>query len=110
MESSIETSAPLSWHSKKFDGKHGEVFHLTSPSNFSLELVGARNLIILLVQLAERKSEIVLPDSSRITNHNGDLIVIDTEPWLNEGFNSGDYIGDAGDLARCIARLLLEKE
>jgi hypothetical protein len=90
----------------------GEAVAFISPSGFKIEVIGKSNVIRLLTRLASAfndRSEIVIPDGSRIFIQDDSIILNDCDPWNNTDFNNGDNLGKVAGLAKAIGHYLLEQ-
>lgn len=106
----MPTTEPLPWQRKDYESRYGPASRFTSPSGFVIELVGTSNVVRLLTKLGfTMLTTCELPDGTRFIKDHANLVLIDTEPWLNPDFQVDDVIGDVDGLVAALGHFLLEK-
>lgn len=96
---------------KKDDSNYPDRVTVNFPSGFKFDLnEPLKDGIKLLAELVRRGSVVSLPDGQILNlNVDGNLSVFDIDPWINEGYEFGQTVGNATGIAFVLANYLTEE-
>lgn len=99
------------WHANRVTRDlEDDSWEIVAPNGFVI-LLWKRELLDLLVSIAANPSaiQVHLGDSTRLNITAEGVYLLDSDPWINNDFNSGERLFDTSSLCRVIGACLNEE-